>query len=287
MIPKPHFLARAIAFAIVFPAIATPAAAQDVTKLPLTLEEAVRRAVDHNPDLAVIRLGVDSESERLAGTRGAFDPVFQALAARSGQAAAPLSAFQGTEAVTTGEWFSSAGLTQRLRRGGGTWTVSWDAARITTNNQFSAYDPALQSGLHVAFSQPLLKNRTIDVARHQYVIAGRGKERAELRFRESVVQTVATVKLAYWTLKAAVANVSVQQRSLELAEDLVRQNRARVNIGQVPPLDLVQAEAEVAQRRENLIRAETIAKDAEDRLRRLIMDPGDANFWQRAHRSGR
>ena len=72
----------------------------------------------------------------------------------------------------------------------------------------------------------------------------------------------------------------MQQRSLELAEDLVRQNRARVNIGQVPPLDLVQAEAEVAQRRENLIRAETTAKDAEDRLRRLIMDPGDANFWR-------
>jgi len=94
------------------------------------------------------------------------------------------------------------------------------------------------------------------------------------------VQTVAAVKYAYWTLKATLANVTVQQRSLELAEDLVRENRARVTIGQSPPLDLVQAEAEVAQRRENLIRAGTAAGDAEDRLRRLIMDPTDASFWQ-------
>ena len=76
------------------------------------------------------------------------------------------------------------------------------------------------------------------------------------------------------------ANVLVQHRSLELAEELVRQNKARVDVGQSPPLDLLQAEAEVAQRRENLIRANTAAGDAEDRLKRLIMDPADATFWR-------
>jgi outer membrane protein TolC len=93
------------------------------------------------------------------------------------------------------------------------------------------------------------------------------------------VRTVATVKRAYWTFKATLANVGVQQRSLELSQELARQNRIRVDSGQLPPLDLVQAEAEVAQRRENLIQAKTLAGDAEDHLRRLIMDPGDAAFW--------
>ena len=94
------------------------------------------------------------------------------------------------------------------------------------------------------------------------------------------MQTVAAVKQAYWTLKATIANVTVQQRSLELAQELARQNKVRVDAGQIPPLDLVQAEAEVAQRRENLIRANTTAEDAEDHLRRLIMDPADASFWR-------
>src|SRR6185436_272988 len=75
-------------------------------------------------------------------------------------------------------------------------------------------------------------------------------------------------------------NIGVQQRSMELAQELARQNKVRVDAGQIPPLDLVQAEAEVAQRRENLIRANTTAGDAEDRLRRLIMDPVDGSLWR-------
>jgi outer membrane protein TolC len=144
----------------------------------------------------------------------------------------------------------------------------------------SAFDPTIQSGLQVAFSQPLLKDRKMDSAKLQNEIAGRNLASADLRVRQSTVQTTAAVKQAYWTLKAALANVTVQQRSLELAEDLVRQNKARVGVGQAPPLDLVQAEAEVANRRENLIRADAASRDAEDRLRRLIMDPADQSFWQ-------
>ena len=72
----------------------------------------------------------------------------------------------------------------------------------------------------------------------------------------------------------------MQQRSLELAQELARENKVRVDAGQIPPIDLVQASAEVAQRRENLIRANTIAADAEDALRRLIVDPADVSFWR-------
>jgi outer membrane protein len=261
------------------PAAARPSA-PDAPRLPLTLEDAVRRAVEHNPDLAIVRLGVDVDAARLSGSRSAFEPVFEAMGGRSGSATPSLSTLFGSDAISTGEWFSSTGVRQRLHRGGGTWRVSFDASRITSNSPFTTFEPALLSGLQVAFSQPLLRDRSIDAARHQYIVAERGKERSELRFRESVAQTVAAVKLAYWTLKASVAHVTVQQRSLDLAEDLVRQNRARVEVGQVPPLDLVQAEAEVAQRREALIRADTAAKDAEDRLRGLIMAPGDSAFWQ-------
>src|SRR6185295_16623034 len=49
--------------------------------------------------------------------------------------------------------------------------------------------------------------------------------------------------------------------------------------GQAPPLDLVQVQAEVADRREGVIRARAAADDAEDLLRRLIIDPSDRAFW--------
>ena len=264
--------------------MAAPASAQvakpAIETLELTLEDAVRRAVEHNPDLAIVRLGTEVEAARVGESKGVFAPVFSSILGRSSNVIPPANFLLGDRGVDTNDWFSSTGVRQRLPWGAGTWSVSWDSSRTTTNNPISSFDPSLQSGIQVAFSQPLLRDRKIDAARHQYIIAKRNQESSELRFRESVVQTVAAVKQAYWTLKATRANVTVQQRSLELAQELARQNKIRVDAGQIPPLDLVQAEAEVAQRRENLIRANTAAADAEDRLRRLIIDPADATFWR-------
>ena len=258
---------------------ALPAAAQ-VGTLELTLDEAVRRAVEHNPDLALVRLDTEVEAARVGESRGAFVPVFSTQLGRSSMASPSSNLFSGEAGVDVDEWFSSTGVRQRLPWGSGTWSVSWDTARTSTTNPISSFDPILQSGVQFAFSQPLLKDRTIDSARHQYAVARRNQDSSELRFREAGTQTVAAVKQAYWTLKATRANVEVQERSLGLAQDLARENKVRVDAGQIPPLDLVQAEAEVAQRRESLIRANTVAADAEDALRRLIMDPGDVAFWQ-------
>ncbi|HKW03045.1 MAG TPA: TolC family protein [Vicinamibacterales bacterium] len=258
----------------------TPPAAPAAGKLDLTLEDAVRRAVDHNPDLAVVRLDSNAQSARVAEARGAFVPLFNQRFGRSNSASAPSSFLAGVNGIESRDWFSSTGFSQRLQWGGGTWNASWDAARTSTNSPLNTFDPATQSGLMLAFSQPLFRDRATDSARVQYVITKRDLASSELRFKQSVVQTVASVKQAYWTYKALTANVTVQQRSLDLAQDLVRQNQARVRVGEAPPLDLVQAQAEVANRKENLIRAQASARDAEDALRRLIMDPSDAAFWQ-------
>ena len=262
--------------------VITPAQAGQAQQptLALTLEDAVRRALENNPELAIVRLEPDVQAARVAESRSAFIPMFSTTLGRSSAAAPPSSALEASDGLDVDDWFSSTGVRQRLPWGSGTWSVSWDASRTATNNPISSFDPSLQSGVELAFSQPLLRDRAIDPARHQYQLAKRNQQSSDLRFREAVVQTVATVKQAYWTLKATRSNIAVQQRSLELAQELARQNKVRVDAGQIPPLDLVQAEAEVAQRRENLIRARTLAGDAEDALRRLIVRPDDGLFWQ-------
>jgi outer membrane protein TolC len=52
-----------------------------------------------------------------------------------------------------------------------------------------------------------------------------------------------------------------------------------VDVGASPPLDLVSAQAEVAGDQEQLIIAETAVKQAEDRLRLLILDPTPRENW--------
>jgi multidrug efflux pump len=280
-------LAAAVSIALAVVLIGTSASAQSVRAdlqvgptVRLTLDEAVRRAVENNPDLAIVRLETEVEAARVGETRTAYTPVFSTTVGQSSNVTPPSNFLIGDRGVDNRDWFSSTGVRQRLPYAGGTWSASWDSSRTTTNNPISSFDPSLQTGFELAFSQPLLRDRQVDAARYQYVIAKRNQESSELRFRESAVQTIAAVKQAYWTLKATRANVLVQQRSLELAGELARQTKIRVDAGQIPPLDLVQAEAEVAQRRENLIRARTGDEDAEDRLRRLIMDPADASFWR-------
>jgi len=260
--------------------VAPPAGAAVPSRtMRLTLDQAVRRAVENNPDLAIVRLGTEVEAARVGESRGAFAPMFSTTVGRSSNVTPPSNFLLGDQGVNVDDAFWSTGVRQRLPFGGGTWSASWDSARTTTNNPISSFDPSLQAGFQIAVSQPLLKDRVVDAARYQYSIARRNERSSDLRFRESAVQTTAAVKQAYWTLKATRANVTVQERSLELASELARQTKIRVDAGQIPPLDLVQAEAEVAQRRENLIRARTGDEDAEDRLRRLIMDPADASFW--------
>jgi outer membrane protein TolC len=261
---------------------ASVASAQSVgpgATLRLTLDEAVGLAMENNPDLAAVRTGTQIEAERVSQSLSAYTPVFSTVVAGSSNVTPPSNFLLGEGGVDTKDLFSSTGVRQRLPWGSGTWNISWDTSRTTTNSPLTSFDPTLQSGFQVAFSQPLLKDRKMDLARQQTIVSRRNLESSELRVRESGAQITAAVKQAYWTLKATLANVTVQQRSLELAQELVRQNRARVDIGQTPPLDLLQSEAEVAQRRENLIRANTAVGDAEDRLRRLIMDPSDSSFW--------
>jgi outer membrane protein len=275
---------RAIAFSAAL--IASSAAAQSAAppaegpQLQLTLDDAVRRAVEHNPDLAIVKLGTEVDAAHVGEAQSAYLPVFSTTLGRTSNVTPPSNSLLGARGVDADDWFSSTGVRQRLPWGSGTWNVSWDASRTTSNSPINSFDPIVLSGLQIAFSQPLFKDRAMDTVRQQYIIARRNEESSEARFRESVVQTVAAVKQAYWTLKALTANVTVQQRSLELAEELVNQNRVRVKYGQAPPLDLTQVEAEVAQRRESLIRSRADAEDAEDHLRRLIMDPGDVAFWQ-------
>jgi outer membrane protein TolC len=273
--PTPRSVSLALCGLLLFASVAS---AQETVQL--TVDEAVRRAVEHNPDLASVRFGTQVEAARVSEAESAYVPVFSTLVGSSSNVAPPSNFLLGERGIDTNDLFTSTGVKQRLPWGSGSWNLSWDTSRQTSNNPLTSFDPALQSGFQLAVSQPLLKDRKMDLARQQTIVARRNLESSELRVRESVVQTTAAVKQAYWTLKATLANVTLQQRSLELAQELARQNKARVDVGQTPPLDLLQAEAEVAQRRENLIRANTAAGDAEDRLRRLIMDPADASFWR-------
>ena len=107
----------------------------------------------------------------------------------------------------------------------------------------------------------------------------KNREISEVSLRQAVALTTRDTRNAYWDLVGARDNLNVQRLSLELAQRSLKENRARVEIGTMAPIDIVQAEAEVAQREESVIIAEAAIDRAEDRLRALIYGQHLVDEW--------
>jgi HAE1 family hydrophobic/amphiphilic exporter-1 len=246
--------------------------------LRLSVDDAVKMALEQNLDLRADRLDPQISDTRVAAAAGAFRPTFNTTVNSNNQLQAP-SSFLVPTATRTDVVTSNAGLIQRLPWFGTTYSASWSASHTNSNSFLNSYNPILQSGLGLQVSQPLIRDLKIDTARQQLVTSRINRDIADTRLRESVVHTTAAVKSAYWNLVTARANVDARKSALDLAQELVRVNKAKVDVGTAPPLDLVSAQAEVASDQEQLIIAETAVKQAEDRMRMLIMDPTLRETW--------
>ncbi len=266
---------------ILIAAGATGATAQTPAQpatLRLSVDEAVRLALDNNPDLKADRLDPQIGDTRMAAAAGAFRPTVTTGVQRNNQLLPPTSFLIPTP-TQTDVVSSTAGVKQLLPWFGTSYNIGWTATHTDSNSFLNSYNPLVQSGLSVNVSQPLVRDLAMDAARQQLATTRINRDVADTRLRESIVRTQADVKTAYWNLVSARATVDTRHKALDLAQELARVNKARVDVGQAPPLDLVSAQAEVASNEEQLIVAETAVKQAEDRLRLLILDTADKDAW--------
>src|SRR6188768_1820473 len=82
--------------------------------LELSLDEAVRRAVDNNPDLASVRSTTQVEAARVSESESAYTPVFSTIVGASSNSTPPSNFLLGERGVDTSDLFSSTGVRQRL-----------------------------------------------------------------------------------------------------------------------------------------------------------------------------
>ena len=245
----------------------------------ITADEVARMSTANNPDLVAGGYDPRISAERLAQARAAFLPTLTSGIQRNVQQSPPSSIFLGSQGTRTDAWSGNVGLGQRLPWGGGTYSFGWNSLRSNASSSLSNFNPSVTAALQAVVSQPLLRDFKIDALRAQITTAERNQKIADIGLEELGTTLSANAQRAYWNLVLARAAVSVQQRSLDLSLELERNNKARVDVGQSPPLDLVSARAEVAQRRESLIVALTQVRQAEDQLRLLILDPKRPDFW--------
>ena len=246
----------------------------------LTADDAVKLALENNLGIRVARIDPQIQDFNILGARTAWSPSFTTTL-QSNSNDAPNQSFlaggQGTR-TSTDQFASNIGVTQLLPWGG-TYEVGWDTSRLNSNNSFATFSPQLRSSLALNYNQPLLRNWSIDNTRQQVLISTKNREISDVALRQTIVVTTRTVRNAFWDLAFAIASLGVQTQSLDLAQESLRNTRARVEIGTTPPIDIVEAEAEVARRQEAVIVAQGRIATAEDALRALVFDPAMPDFW--------
>ncbi|HEX7086638.1 MAG TPA: TolC family protein [Vicinamibacterales bacterium] len=251
-----------------------------VAPMPLTLDEAVQRALERNLDIAVERLEPQTHDLTLAGLRAEYLPLLTANISDRSQLNPPTSQLNGGQRVLNDTLTYNTGVSQALPWGGGSVSVSWNNNRTDTTNVFANYNPSYVSQLSASIVQPLTRGLRIDETRQRIRITQINRAISESQLRATITNTLAAVRNAYWDYVHAVDAVGVAQRSLDLAKKLVEDNRIRVEAGALAPIDILQAEAEAASRQQALAQAEAAAAVAELALKQLIVDGPEDPLWR-------
>lgn len=152
---------------------------------------------------------------------------------------------------------------------GATMALVWANSRSDTNSLRTNFNPSLISALTLRMTQPLLQGFGLAVNTRNIRVAKNNHEISNLVFRAQVEEVVTRVAGIYWGLVSLRAQVESQVQNLALARKLYEDNKRRVEIGTLAPIEIIRAEAEVAARESDLTAAqtevrlqETILKDA-------------------------
>jgi len=248
-------------------------------ELQLSADEAVKLALENNLGIRAERLSPQAQALAVAQTRAAFAPIVFGGSTKNSNSNPPQNFLAGNNFVTNQGFRSTAGVAQQLKWFGGRYQASLDGARNTTSDPTDPFNPRLSSNFNFNFTQPLLRDFMIDSTRQQLLVGQKQQEIVDLQLQQQVTQTSRTVRNAYYDLVGAIGQLKVSQQSLRLAQETLKNNERRAEVGTIPPIDIVESQAEVSRNEESVIISESAVKSFEDALRTLIMNPQQPDFW--------
>ena len=250
--------------------------------MSLTLEDAVKRALENNLDIAVQRIGQQVYDVNIASIRSVYSPVLSSLISNQSSKNASTSTISGGQTgatINNSTFVFNGGLVQDVPWGGGNFAAALDNRRPATSNMTATINPHTRPTWAAQYTQPLLRDFRIDATRQQLLVTRINQDISDIQLQQTTINTVANVRNAYWDYVFAVQSVDVARQSLQLADELLRNNQTNVEIGTMAPIDVVQAQSQAAQQRQALVTAEGTRRTAEIALKRLIVSGTNDPLW--------
>jgi outer membrane protein TolC len=245
--------------------------------IELSLDDAVELALRRNLFLVVQRYTRTQARLGVEQALGVYDPL-ASVDLQANDLSNPSTSI--TNPTDSNFQQLTLGLSQFIPTGG-QFSVGWQTSRRETDlsGDFAFVNPTYNSGLNLTFTQPLLRDFGRGTFERQLLIAQNQNLGSNREFARQVMVTLQLVIDAYWSLVEAREQLVVARESLKLATDLHERNRIQVEVGTLAPLELVQSEAAIATREEDIIRSQQAVGDAEDALRQLLYLP-QGPLWE-------
>ncbi|MCR9093568.1 MAG: TolC family protein [bacterium] len=237
---------------------------------PISLDEAIGLSIQNNLDIEVARYEpLISESDR-DGAWGAYDPRLAADMGYDVQATPSAIALSGQD---PGELNrdrvkgGGIGVDQAIPYIGASFGVRFDASATRTRSDIAAYiDDRFDTRLVFSGTVPLARNLLWNEAWTQVKTSEADYLGSRFDFETAIMDVVQQSANAYWNLVAARDNVRVSQKSLETARALLEQTKTQYEVGVVSRVEVVEAEAGVADREFEVIRTANQYRNAQDDL---------------------
>ncbi|MEJ1971233.1 MAG: TolC family protein [Lacunisphaera sp.] len=240
------------------------------TAEPLTVDDAVQRALAKNFAIKVSGFDASIAAAGVTESLGKFDPTINAAYYYS-QNHNPLLSFSTPNVLDAADKTDTYDVSLN---GLMPWGLTYKLGGTSTNYRgtFNNYADNFDTFGGVSGTQPLLRDFGFGATLASVRIARTDRKISEQQFRASVIDTVTQVKRAYFDLAFAHALLRSATRSRELATGLLAENQKRYKTGSMSEYDVTQANARAASREEQVLQAERQVLDAENFLKQLITD---------------
>ncbi len=248
----------------------------------LTLDEAIRKALENNNDIEVSRQSVRIAESSLRSLLGFYDPVFNISPSYNDVVQPVTSTFGGGDSSgsTSSKQFAvDSNVTHFIKPGGGSYNVFFNNDRTKTSATFSQFTPTYNSGLGINYTQPLFRNFKIDSTRRLIKIQRKRVSQSDADFRARTIDTIASVQRGYWDLVFALRDQQNKSENLDLSKENLRQVQVRIKAGAAAPLAEYEVLTELANREAEVIIAAQLVSLAENTLKQLIIRDPNSPDW--------
>ena len=269
--------------------VSSAGVAQDLSRVgvdtnrqrPLSLRDALSLALENNKDIEVARDNVRIAEFDLLGAHGAYDPRLTTQAFYE-RIESPISSFlSGGQNGSTiqSDYTGTARLEGQSPILGGSYRLDFSSVKLNTNNQFTALNPQYPTSLSLSYTQPLWRGLKFDNSRRQIEIARKNLSLSDAQFRQRAIDTITNVQRAYWDLVFALRSLQVQRDAVTVARTQLEHNKRLVTEGQLAPIDVVAAEAQISTYEQNVFSAVEEVSRTENSLKNLIAQNQKSDIW--------